>query len=160
MAIVGGIGRDGDVRDAATRVVRRYLSGPDGAAAPEFLDVYIGLAALTGDAQLYDKYVARVQPPSGRDRYRFLYALAAWQAIKTHWDALQAGVGALGGTTRIIEALSAFCTRQAAADIRTFFATHPIAGASRALAQTLDDIDACAALAEKQRAELATALSR
>jgi aminopeptidase N/puromycin-sensitive aminopeptidase len=165
------------------------------------LDAYVGLAALTGDNTLYRRYQQRAEwAANPEERYRFLYALAAfrdaallqrtldyahsdkvraqdrailiarvlanpvgrelaWQDVQQHWPQLQAGVGAFGGTTRIIEALGAFCDVSAARDIRAFFDAREVPGAARVVAQTIEDIEACAAIKRSQQPLLDTALA-
>ena len=200
LGLVGGIGRDQTVLLHAHRVVTRYLQSATPQVESELLAAYVGLAALTGNSTLYSRYQQRAESAaSPEERYRFLYALAAfrdeallqrtldyarsdrvraqdrailiarvlanpvgralaWQDVQQHWPQLQAGVGAFGGTTRIIEALGAFCDVNAARDIRAFFDTREVPGAARVVAQTIEDIEACAALKRSQQPLLDAAL--
>ena len=82
----------------------------------------------------------------------------AWRAIQARWAELQKGLGAFGGTSEVISALDSFCDREHRQQIEQFFAEHPVPRGRRTLAQTLEDIDTCAALAEAQRPVLSTAL--
>jgi puromycin-sensitive aminopeptidase len=202
ISIVGAVGRDPQVLAKAADEVRRYLEAPaTNPLGPDVLDVYIGLAAVTGDAGLYDAYRKRAEAAeTPAERYRFLYGLTmfrdellahrtfdyalsasvraqdralllgrmlanpairdlTWRQMQTYWSQLQAGVGAFGGTTRLIEALGAFCDRQRLNEIEAFFAKHPVPGAARTLSQTVEDIESCAALAESDRSDLSEVLS-
>ena len=58
------------------------------------------------------------------------------------------------GDTYLVSSLSAFCDASASADIKSFFSTHKLPTAARTLAQTLERINSCAALKDKQSAEL------
>jgi aminopeptidase N len=82
----------------------------------------------------------------------------AWQTIQDRWAELQSGLGAFGGTIRIIGGLGAFCDTRAAADIKQFFSRHPVPGSQRALAQTLESIATCARIADAQRPLLMSAV--
>jgi len=199
--LVGIVGRDGSVLADARQAIDRYLAAPASASIdPDLLDTYVSLAALTGDAGLYERYqeaASRAGTPA--ERYRFLYGLAAfrdpvlvgrtidyalspavrtqdragmiarllrnpdardqtWVAIQARWAELKKGLGAFGGTSQIISALGSFCDRDHLQQIQRFFADHPVPRGRRALAQTLEDIDTCAALADAQRPVLSTAL--
>jgi aminopeptidase N len=82
MLLVGGAGADDDVREDARHRIQQYLGGtasPPQATSTEVLDALVRLAALTGDAALYDAYRQRAErAPAPEERYRFLYALAAF----------------------------------------------------------------------------------
>jgi aminopeptidase N/puromycin-sensitive aminopeptidase len=201
LKLVGDVGRDASVLAEARQALDRYFAAPGGAGIdPDLLDSYVALAALTGDAQLYERYqeaASRANAPA--QRYRFLYALAGfrdpalvgrtidyafspavrtqdragviarllrnpdarartWDAIRARWAELENGLGAFGGTSEIIRALGSFCDRTRLQQIEQFFATHPVPRGRRTLAQTLEDIESCAALADAQRPVLSTAL--
>jgi aminopeptidase N len=199
--LVGDVGRDSSVLAEARQAMDQYLAAPMSANIdPDLLDAYVSVAALTGDAGLYDRYkeaASRAKTPA--EQYRFLYALAgfrvpaligrtidyalspavraqdragliarllrnpdarvqAWEAIQARWPELQKGLGAFGGTSAIIGALDSFCDREHRQQIEQFFAEHPVPRGRRTLAQTLEHIDTCAALADEQRPVLSTAL--
>jgi hypothetical protein len=78
--------------------------------------------------------------------------------LQDRWDGLSATFGAFGGTSRIIEALGQFCSRESARQIGRFFESHSVAGAQRTLEQSLDRVQRCAAVAEEQADELSEAL--
>ena len=76
VAALGDTARDAKVLAQARELVGRELDKPR-SIDPTLLDVLVRLAALDGDAALYDRYFARAQSATDpEDRYRFLYALA------------------------------------------------------------------------------------
>jgi hypothetical protein len=52
----------------------------------------------------------------------------------------------------VVTALGGFCSAEKGAEIRTFFAAHPVPAAARGLAQALERIDGCVALDQRQSA--------
>jgi len=70
--------------------------------------------------------------------------------VKAHWQALEPKVTIFGGDTGLVNSLSSFCDAAARDDIRAFFAAHPLPAAVRTLDQTLERIDNCLELREKQ----------
>jgi hypothetical protein len=69
----------------------------------------------------------------------------AWTLLRQRWDDLQKKVGpswATGG----VGALGSFCSAEKAAEIRQFFAAHPVLDAQRTLQQALEQVDICAAV--------------
>jgi len=49
-----------------------------------------------------------------------------------------------------VGAVAAFCDARTRDDIRAFFTAHPLSSATRALSESLERIDNCIALREKQ----------
>jgi aminopeptidase N len=191
IAALGATGGDRDVAGKAREVLDRALAGTaplDSTAA----DAIIRVAAKHGDAALYDALSAaarRATSPS--DRYRYLYALAAfedpalvqrglefalspelrsqdtatylgrflanpatstraWAFTKQHWTRLAPKLSISLGDVRLVQSLQSFCDPRTRDDIRSFFATHRLSAASRTLDQTLEHINNCIALKEKQ----------
>ena len=54
------------------------------------------------------------------------------------------------GDVKLVRALSAFCDARARDDIRTFFNTHSLPSAARTIEETLEQIDNCIDLRQKQ----------
>ena len=78
VAIAGGVGRDAEVLAAARELVRQELAKP-GTIEPTLLDIVVNLAALGGDAALYDRFLASSKAATDPEvRYQYLYALAAF----------------------------------------------------------------------------------
>ena len=55
-----------------------------------------------------------------------------------------------GGDTNLVRALGAFCDARSRDEVASFFAAHPLPGAARTLTQTIEQINNCIALREKQ----------
>jgi len=78
VALAGGTARDRQVLSTARTLVLQELDKP-GSVEPTLLDVLIHLAALDGDAALYDRYLAKSKAATGpEERYRYLYGLTSF----------------------------------------------------------------------------------
>jgi aminopeptidase N len=192
LGLVGVVGNDASYQKRARELAVKYIadrSSLPGTLAPTVLRV----AAIAGDAALYDQYVAQTQKLAAdpEEYYRFFNALpafrdpalvkrtlefsispavrtqdtgtliagllgqrstrdTAWAFTRTNWPTLTEKLGTFQGIPTIIGALSAFCSTEKAAEIRQFFAKNPIPSAERTLAQSLERIENCAALAKRQ----------
>jgi len=74
----------------------------------------------------------------------------AWSFLKTDWETSGSRLVSFGGRGAILS-LGAFSESGARADIASFFARREIAGAERALAQTLERIDARIRFREREQ---------
>jgi aminopeptidase N len=75
---LGYTARDPKVLARARELVSRELTKP-GSVDKTLLNVIVGLAALEGDAALYDRYLARAKAATDpEEKYRFLYGLAGF----------------------------------------------------------------------------------
>jgi aminopeptidase N/puromycin-sensitive aminopeptidase len=83
----------------------------------------------------------------------------AWSFVKEHWTDLQPKLAAFGAP-RIVEALGSFCTPDARDDVKSFFASHTLGAATRTLDQTIERMNNCIAIREKQAPILAQWLER
>ncbi len=81
---------------------------------------------------------------------------AAWAFVKQEWPTLVRKLGTFQGIPGIVGSLGSFCSAEDAADIRSFFAQNPVPAASRALQQSLERIDNCAAVVARQSPALTT----
>lgn len=65
----------------------------------------------------------------------------AWKRARSRWDGV---IAAMPGMTRrrVVEGISALSQPEVAADVKAFFAEHPIPEAAKALAQNLELLDA------------------
>lgn len=80
-----------------------------------------------------------------------------WEAIKTHWDALQKLVPT---SLRAFTApVGIFCDAASKKDVQDFFATHDPGSGSRALQQSLERIDRCIAFRAAQQASFDRAIA-
>ena len=78
VSVLGGVARDPGVVSSARETVLGELDAP-GSVEPGLLNAAVTVAAMHGDAALYDTYLARSQAATApEERYRYLYALAAF----------------------------------------------------------------------------------
>jgi aminopeptidase N len=78
VGVLGGTARDPGVIEKARELVRQELDKP-GSVEPTLLDAAVALAAVGGDAALYDRYLTRSKAATDpEDRYRWLYSLASF----------------------------------------------------------------------------------
>jgi aminopeptidase N/puromycin-sensitive aminopeptidase len=84
----------------------------------------------------------------------------AWDFVKQHWTELQPKLTAFNGEVRVANALGSFCTPQARDDVKAFFAKHKLTGAARTVDQTIERMNNCIALREKQAPILSAWLDR
>jgi puromycin-sensitive aminopeptidase len=75
---------------------------------------------------------------------------AAWRFVKAQWATLIQKLGTFQGIPGIIGALGSFCSEQAAMDIRQFFQKNPVLSSERSVRQTIERIEACAAVVDRQ----------
>src|SRR5688572_7423016 len=75
---------------------------------------------------------------------------AAWAFVQAQWPTLTQKLGTFQGIPGIIGALGSFCSRDAAAQVKQFFAKNPVPSAERTLQQALERIENCAVLVERQ----------
>jgi aminopeptidase N len=75
---------------------------------------------------------------------------AAWTFVKQQWPKLTERLGTFMGIPIIASATGNFCAPEAAADVRQFFASHPVESAERGIRQAIERIESCAALHARQ----------
>jgi aminopeptidase N len=142
--------------DAATApdIHYRYLNALSDFTDPALVDRGLQLSlASTMRSQDTALYLARfLSNPATHAR--------AWTFVKANWPALEPKVTIFGGDTNLTSALGSFCDAAARDDISAFFAAHPLPAAARTLKQTIERINNCIDLREKQTPVLADWLSR
>ena len=77
----------------------------------------------------------------------------AWPWVQAHWDQVKAQLTTASGAD-LIAAVGSFCTVEQRDQARSFFATHKVEAAGRALAKSLDSIDDCVRLRAAQEPKL------
>ena len=88
-------------------------------------------------------YLARFfDNPAARD--------LAWSFIKESWSEIEPKLRIAFGEGRMVSAVGAFCDAGTRDDIKSFFAAHPLPTAARQLGETLERIDNCIALKQRQ----------
>jgi aminopeptidase N len=77
LRLLGETGNDPAVRNTARDLALKYIDDP-ASLSPTLAPAVLEVAALSGDAALYDRYLAQLQKLSGKPEqyYRFFYALA------------------------------------------------------------------------------------
>jgi aminopeptidase N len=132
----------------------RYLNATGQFRDPALIDRGLELA-LTPDIRNQDTAIylgGFLRNPVARPR--------AWSFVKQHWTELEPKVTIFGGDTNLIKSLNGFCDAASRDDIKAFFAAHPLPAAARTLSQTIERIDNCVALKEKQTRAVEDWLSR
>ena len=201
LALVGVTGNSPDVQRQAREAALRYIDDPN-ALPGTLVQTVLQVAALGGDAALYDRYVAQLRKPglAPEEYYRFFNTLAwfrepalvtrtlqfalsndvrtqdtgtligqaltrqasrdaVWQFTQQQWPTLTAKLGTFQGIPTIAASLQAFCSTQRATEVRQFFQRNPVASADRTLNQSVERIETCAAVAQRQSAPLAAWLA-
>jgi aminopeptidase N/puromycin-sensitive aminopeptidase len=76
-----------------------------------------------------------------------------WAYIKSHWDTLHNLLTPeLGGI--LVGSTSAFCSAEARDDVQSFFASHKVPSADRALKHSVESINGCIELRKLQEPNL------
>jgi aminopeptidase N len=105
--------------------------------------------AMSPDVRTQDTgllLAALLAPPWSRER--------AWSTIKTQWSTLLDRLGTFQGMPLIVGATANFCSTTPAADLKSFFAAHPLPSAERGIAQSIERVESCAAVQARQSAAL------
>ncbi len=89
--------------------------------------------------------------PWGRD--------LAWTFVKAECGKLTAQLGTFQGIPIIVAATGSLCSVHDAADVKSFFAAHPVPSAERSIRQSVERIESCAALVTRQSEPLSRWLS-
>ena len=178
-ALTGGATLDPTLADAVVttaaahgdaRLFDALVAAAARATSPE--DQYRYLNALTDfrDPVLIDRALARVLTADVRSQDAALYlarffdnAVArdrAWTFMTAHWRDLESKAFVFGGDTRLVAAAGTFCDAKSRDAVKTFFAAHPLPAASRTLTQSLERIDTCIALQQRESTALGEWLAR
>ena len=89
--------------------------------------------------------------PDARDR--------AMTFVEANWAALEPKVTISGSDANLIRSMSSFCDARSRDRVSAFITAHPLPGAARTFEQTLEQINNCIALREKQTPEVASWLA-
>jgi len=84
----------------------------------------------------------------------------AWTFVKQHWPELVPKITISLGDVRLVESLDAFCDLTARGDIKAFFAAHKLPAASRTLDQTIERINNCISIRERETPAVTTWLAQ
>ena len=140
MQRVGRSATDPDLKEAALRALTRF-------EAPE-LAIRTLEYAVSGEVRSQDSWMLIALLLERRATQDL-----AWEFVQQHWAAIERKATESSGT-RIVEATGAFCTAERRDEVASFFAVHPVAGAERTLAKSIDNINDCIHLRAAQEPEL------
>jgi aminopeptidase N len=84
----------------------------------------------------------------------------AWEFVRANWQTIVKNLGEFQGIPAIVESLGAFCSTARAGEIQAFFEKNPIPSADRAVRQSIERIESCAALRERQAKPLSSWISK
>jgi aminopeptidase N len=135
------------------------------ATSPE--ERYRYLYALTNfsDPALVQRALEHALSPALRSQDTAIYLASftgndaardrAWAFIKAHWAELAPKVTISLGDINLVNGLGSFCSVESRDDVRSFFASHKLPAAGRAVQQTTEVIDNCIRTRDKQTPALA-----
>jgi aminopeptidase N len=79
-----------------------------------------------------------------------------WEFVKTNWQTIVKSLGEFQGIPSIVESTGSFCSTARAHEVRAFFEKNPIASSQRGVQQSIERIENCVALKERQSKPLAS----
>ena len=142
----------------------------DAATAPDAHYRYLNALSDFTDPALVDRGLQLSLTPTMRSQDTALYLAhflsnpvthaRAWTFVKANWPALEPKVTIFGGDTNLVAALGSFCDAPTRDDVSAFFTAHPLPAAARTLKQTIERINNCIELREKQTPILADWLAK
>jgi aminopeptidase N len=178
-ALSGGAALDPTLADGIVKVAAMHgdaalhdalSAAAERAASPEEHYRYLFSLANFQDPALIDRGLNRALASTLRSQDTATYVAQffgnpaarprAWTFLTSHWPALEPKLTIFGGDTTIVRSLGGFCDASSRDAIKAFFAAHPLPAAARTLDQTLEQINNCIALREKQTAGVATWLAQ
>jgi puromycin-sensitive aminopeptidase len=140
------------------------------ATSPDERDRYLYALPDFRDPSLIDRALQYSLSPQLRSQDTAIYLgrffgnpaarARAWTFVKQRWTELEPKIMISLGDVNLVGSLSAFCDAGTRDDIKAFFAAHKLPSAARTLSQTIERIDNCIALREKQAPALAEWLAR
>ncbi len=83
----------------------------------------------------------------------------AWDYMQKNWDKVHAQLTTMMGGY-LVGSAGSFCSAEKAQEVQTFFSTHPVTAAQKAMQRATDSIHDCTVLRAAQQPNLATWLSR
>jgi aminopeptidase N len=163
-AIVTVAARHGDAK-----LYDALLAAAEGSSSPDEHYRYLFAVTQFTDPALIDRGLQFALSPALRTQDTALYLgqymgnpaarAKAWAFIKQHWMELQTKIFVSGGDTYLVSSLSGFCDAASRDDIKSFFTAHRPPTAARTVDQTVERINSCIAVREKQTPALTTWLN-
>ena len=152
------------------RLFDAYLAAAERTDDPAYHYRYLHALAGFRDPALIDRGLQYSLSPDLRRQDLALYLskfflnpaarALAWEFAKAHWDALRPGITIAGGDVNLVSSLSTFCDAGSRKDIGAFLADHPLPAAARMVNLTLERIDNCIQLRERQTTAVTEWLNR
>ena len=103
---------------------------------------------VSGEVRNQDSWIPMAILLLGRDTRE-----PTWEYIQQNWDKVHAQFTTNSGS-RVVGAAGSFCSVEKRDEVSNFFATHQVDAAERTLAKSLDSINDCVRLREKQEPSL------
>jgi aminopeptidase N len=172
-ALGGGRPLDPAVAGAIVRVAAEQgdaklydalVAASDRVTSPEEHYRYVYAVADFRDPALIDRALQYSLSPQLRSQDTAIYLgrffdneaarLRAWSFLKQHWAELESKIVISFGDVNLVNSLASFCDAPTRDDIKTFFAEHRLPTAARTLDQTIERIDNCIELRDKQTTTL------
>jgi aminopeptidase N len=136
------------------------IAASERASSPDAHYRYLNALAEFRDPTLVDRALERALSPRVRSQDTSIYLSRffanpaardrAWRLVTDHWPALEPKIMISGGDTTLVASLGNFCDARTRDQIASFFAAHKLPGAVRTLDQTMERINNCIELKEKQ----------
>ncbi|MGH9468718.1 MAG: M1 family metallopeptidase [Terriglobia bacterium] len=150
--------------DGNGALYERFLQRSKSASSPDELYAFLGALTDFTEPALIRRSLDYSLTPAVREQdfTQFLGGLmsnpaardAAWDFVKSHWTDIQPKLSTWGGAY-IIGDTRGFCDTAHRDDIAQFFRTHPTPASGSTFRRTLETIDNCIDLRERQESELA-----
>jgi aminopeptidase N len=83
----------------------------------------------------------------------------AWEFVQTNWQTIMKTLGEFQGIPSIVGSAGGFCSTARAREVRAFFEKNPVPSSQRGIQQTIERIENCAALKERQAKPLSAWIS-
>jgi aminopeptidase N len=161
------------VRTAAThgdaKLFDALAAAAERANSPDEMYRYLFALSDFSDPALADRGLERTLTPQIRTQDAALYLSGfivndatrprAWTFVQQHWAALEPKVNFVGSDVNLVRSLGTFCDAQSRDEVAAFFKAHPLPGAVRTVTQTIEQINSCIALKEKQTPSVTTWIS-
>jgi len=178
-AIAGsaGEGDDPSLTDAAVRIVAeglddggfdRFLAASRAASTPQDTLRYLAALADVRDPRVFNRFLdllsgdeVRTQDVGGllnRGLTNPTNAAAAWAFTEGNWDALGERLPT-NAIARMVSGVRTFTDETLARRVAAFFAAHPVPQAAKAFAQHTERMQVTVALAQRERAGLASSIA-
>jgi aminopeptidase N/puromycin-sensitive aminopeptidase len=129
-----------EIQETALRLLAQFK---DPALLQRALDYAVSSKVRNQDALI--QFAIALQIDESRDQ--------AWKYVQAHWDQVQALLTPELGSA-LVGSTGSFCSAQARDDVKSFFATHKVPAADKALKHAIEHIDGCIELRTLQEPNL------